>query len=53
MLTNKDYIKEELKKECYLRKINVEIDDELLDLILCVVQDTELYDMILRLDFEY
>jgi hypothetical protein len=47
----KNYLLKQLESECYKRKINIEIDDEMLDMILCVIEDAELYDMILRLDY--
>lgn len=43
-------LKERLELECYKRGYVMDIDDELLDIIIAVMADAELYDLLLRLD---
>lgn len=43
-------LKERLELECYKRGYIIDIDDELLDIIIAVMADAELYDLLLRLD---
>lgn len=52
MLEQREKIKELLQNECDIRQLDIEVDDNLADIILAVINDSELYYQLLMLDIE-
>lgn len=52
VLEQREQIKELLQSECDIRSLDIEVDDDLADIVIAVLNDTELYYQLLNLDIE-
>lgn len=52
MLEQREKIKELLQSECDIRNLNIEVDDDLVEIVIAIIDDSELYYQLLNLDIE-
>lgn len=52
MLNEKEHIKEILQSECDIRNLDIEVDDDLIEIVIAIIDDSELYYLLLNLDIE-
>lgn len=48
----REQIKEILQNECDIRNLDIEVDNNLVDIIIAIIDDSELYYQLLNLDIE-
>lgn len=52
VLNEREQIKEILQNECDIRNLDIEVDNNLVDIIIAIIDDSELYYQLLNLDIE-
>ncbi|WP_270671038.1 hypothetical protein [Paraclostridium bifermentans] len=48
----REQIKELLQNECDIRNLDIEVDDDLVEIVIAIIDDSELYYQLLNLDIE-
>lgn len=51
MYNIREYIRKEINQLLHNKGIYVDLDDEMIDIIMNIINDSELYDMLLKLDY--
>lgn len=52
VLNEREQIKEILQNECDIRNLDIEVDDDLVEIVIAIIDDSELYYQLLNLDIE-